>query len=55
MAIQNQIEALKIGTVVKILNSGYGHAKIADYRGPLGPKCSHLPRSRPEEAAAHVH
>jgi hypothetical protein len=27
-----------IGTIVKILNSGYGRAQIAEYRGPLGPK-----------------
>ncbi|HQU41579.1 MAG: hypothetical protein B7Z73_00345 [Planctomycetia bacterium 21-64-5] len=29
---------LKDGTVVKILNSGYHRAVIAEYRGPLGPK-----------------
>ena len=38
MSTQNQIEPLKAGTVVRILNSGYGPVKIADYRGPLGPK-----------------
>jgi hypothetical protein len=38
MTIQNQVEPLKDGTVVKILNSGYHRAKIAEYRGPLGPK-----------------
>ena len=38
MATQNLIEPLKVGTVVKILNSGYSRARIAEYRGPLGPK-----------------
>ena len=38
MATQNLIEPLKAGTVVKILNSGYSRARIAEYRGPLGPK-----------------
>jgi hypothetical protein len=38
MATQNLVEPLKDGTVVKILNSGYGRARIAEYRGPLGPK-----------------
>ena len=38
MATQNLSEPLAVGTVVKILNSRYGPAKIADYRGPLGPK-----------------
>jgi hypothetical protein len=37
MATQNQIEPSKDGTVVRILNSGYRRAKIAEYRGPLGP------------------
>ncbi len=37
MTIQNLIEPLKVGTVVKILNSGYGRATIVEYRGPLGP------------------
>ncbi len=38
MATQSLIEPLKEGTVVKILNSGYDRARIAEYRGPLGPK-----------------
>jgi hypothetical protein len=37
MKSQNLTEPLKVGTVVKILNSGYGRAEIAEYRGPLGP------------------
>lgn len=32
------VEPLRIGTNVKILNSGYGRAKVAEYRGTLGPK-----------------
>lgn len=31
-------EPLKIGTVVRIRNSGYGLCTIVEYRGPLGPK-----------------
>ncbi len=38
MAIQDLIEPLKVGTVVRIRNSGYHRAKIAEFRGPLGPK-----------------
>ncbi len=37
MATEYLTEPIKVGTVVKILNSGYGRAKIAEYRGPLGP------------------
>ena len=38
MATQDLTESLKVGTVVKILNSGYFRARIAEYLGPLGPK-----------------
>ncbi len=38
MATQDQIEPLKAGTVVRIRNSGYHRATIAEFRGPLGPK-----------------
>jgi hypothetical protein len=38
MATPNLTEPLKPGTLVKVLNSGYRRAKIAEYRGPLGPK-----------------
>jgi len=38
MAPPNLTEPLKDGTIVKILNSGYPHARIAEFRGPLGPK-----------------
>ena len=38
MTTPNLTEPLKAGTVVKIRDSGYHRAKIAEYRGPLGPK-----------------
>ena len=38
MTMQNLTEPLKIGTIVRIRNSGYGRAKIVEFRGPLGPK-----------------
>jgi len=37
MATQYETEPLPNGTVVRILNSGYGPSTIAEYRGPLGP------------------
>jgi hypothetical protein len=44
MTFQNLIEPLKDGTVVKILNSGYHRAKVAEYLGPLGPKGARIYR-----------
>jgi hypothetical protein len=44
MSVKNQFHPLSEGTVVKILNSGYERAEIAEYRGPLGPKGSHIYR-----------
>ena len=38
MATQDLIEPLKPGTIVRIRNSGYHRAKIAEFRGPFGPK-----------------
>jgi len=38
MTARNLIEPLKVGTVVKIRDSGYHRAKIAEFLGPLGPK-----------------
>jgi hypothetical protein len=38
MTTPNLTEPLKAGTVVRIRDSGYHRAKIAEYRGPLGPK-----------------
>ncbi len=37
-------EPLKDGTLVKILNSGFVRARIAEYRGPLGPKGARIYR-----------
>jgi hypothetical protein len=44
MTTQNLPEPLKVGTFVKILNSGYHRARIAEYRGPLGPKGARIYR-----------
>jgi hypothetical protein len=44
--MQNLTEPLKIGTVVKILNSGYRRARIVEFRGPLGPKGARVYRVR---------
>ena len=38
MTTRNLMEPLEVGTIVKILKSGYSRARIAEYRGPLGPK-----------------
>ena len=38
MTMQYLTDPLPDGTLVKILNSGYARARIAEYRGPLGPK-----------------
>ena len=44
MTAPKLFEPLNVGTIVKILNSGYGRAKVAEYRGPLGPKGAHIYR-----------
>ncbi len=46
MAMQDLTEALKVGTIVRIRNSGYGRAKIVEIRGPLGPKGARVYRLR---------
>ena len=38
MTAQYLNETLAVGTVVKVLNSGYGRARVAEFRGPLGPQ-----------------
>jgi hypothetical protein len=38
MTTKNLTEPLKIGTIVRIRNSGYGRAQIVEFRGALGPK-----------------
>jgi hypothetical protein len=55
MATQNLIEPLKVGTVVKIRNSGYGPAQIAEYRGPLGPKGARVYRVLVQAKPRRVH
>ena len=52
MTTRNLIEPLKAGTLVKILNSGYTRAKIAEYLGPLGPKGAHIYRVLVQRASA---
>jgi hypothetical protein len=37
MTTQNLTEPLRIGTIVRIRDSGYGRARIVEFRGPLGP------------------
>jgi len=44
MATSDLIEPLKDGTYVKILNSGYSRARIAECLGPLGPKGARIYR-----------
>jgi hypothetical protein len=44
MATQDLPEPLKVGTIVRIRNSGYGRAKIVEFRGPLGPLGSRVYR-----------
>ena len=38
MATPSASEPIEIGTLVMIRDSGYGRARVAEYRGPLGPK-----------------
>ena len=38
MATENLSKPLKVGTLVKIRNSGYHRARIAEVRETLGPK-----------------
>jgi len=58
MTTHNLTEPLKIGTMVRIRNSGYGRAKIVEFRGPLGPKGARvyriLVRKKPRPAYIEV-
>jgi hypothetical protein len=58
MTTPNLVEPLKEGTLVKIRYSGYHRAKIAEFRGPLGPKgaCVYrvLVQTKPEPAYMEV-
>jgi hypothetical protein len=55
MTTENSGEPLKVGTAVKILNSGYVRAKIAEYRGPLGPSGVRVYRVRVQEKPRPVY
>ena len=44
MPSQNLVEPLKVGTLVKILKSGYHRAKIMEFRGNLGPNGARIYR-----------
>jgi hypothetical protein len=55
MTTQSLLEPLKDGTVVKILNSGYSRARIAEYRGPLGPKGARVYRVLVQKKPRHVY
>jgi hypothetical protein len=55
MATQNLAEPLKVATIVQILNSGYQRAKIAEYRGPLGPKSARIYRVLVQERPRRVY
>ncbi len=46
MTSTNADEPLKIGTVVKIRDTGFGPATIVEYRGPLGPGGTRIYRLR---------
>ena len=46
MTTQYLTEPFKIGTLVRIRNSGYGRAKVVECRGPLGPKGARVYRIR---------
>lgn len=55
MATQNAAEPLTDGTVVRIRNSGYHRAKIAEFRGPLGPKGARVYRVLVESKPRRVY
>jgi hypothetical protein len=55
MTSQNIVEPLKDGTAVKIRNSGYSRAWIAEYRGPLGPKGARVYRILVEKKPRRVY
>ena len=55
MATQNLNKPLKVGTVVKICNSGYRRATIAEFRGPLGPNGARVYRVLVENKPRRVY
>ncbi len=44
MAISELPEPIKVGTFVKILNSGFARAKVVEDRGLLGPRGTRIYR-----------
>lgn len=44
MATKNLSGPIPDGTLVEVLDSGFKRAKIAEYRGPLGPKGARIYR-----------
>ncbi|MGH7137226.1 MAG: hypothetical protein ACREHD_15900 [Pirellulales bacterium] len=44
MATQNLPELIPDGTFVEILNSGFKRARVAEYRGPFGPRGARIYR-----------
>jgi len=46
MTDKNAGVILKVGTLVKIRNSGYRGGKIVEFRGPLGPGGARIYRVR---------
>lgn len=55
---QNVTEPLRIGTIVRIRDSGYGRAQIVEFRGPLGPNGARvyrvLVRKKPQPSYIEV-
>lgn len=58
MSKPNGSEPLNIGTVVRVRNSGYGPARVVEFRGPLGPNGARvyrvLVRNKPQPAYIEV-
>lgn len=55
MTLQNQTDPIKVGTVVKVLNSGFNRAEIAEYRGPLGPAGMRVYRVLVQKKPRHMY
>jgi hypothetical protein len=55
MATQNLVEPLKAGTLVRIRDSGYPRAEIAEVLGLLGPKGARIYRVLVQKKPRHVY
>jgi hypothetical protein len=55
MTTPNLTEPLKDGTFVRIRDSGYHRAQIAEFRGPLGPKGARIYRVLVERKPRRVY